>query len=295
MDIAIISRGESLYSTRRLVESTYDHGHKVQVINPLTCLLSVSNGTSSVHNAGRDLGTFDIVIPRIGPSAAGHGLALVRQLESTGAFCLNGSEAIARARDKLRSLQVLSAAGIRVPRTAFSSQMGDADRVLDLVGGLPVVIKLLNSSQGAGVMLAETRHMVKSVLDSFYSIGQSVLVQEFVGTERGVDIRAFVVGGELIATIRRRAEDGEFRANVHRGGAAELVRPDREMKRTALEAVQSVGLDICGLDMVETKDGPVVLEANVSPGLEAIETTTGVDVASRVIQHAVERRIRSLR
>ncbi len=288
MDIAIISRGEALYSTRRLVETTRDHGHRPIVLNPAESVLLVANGESCVMQRGVRLPHLDIVVPRIGPNSIGHGLALVRHLEHSGSYVLNSSDAILRARDKLRCLQALGAADIRVPRTAFASQVSDIDRLIGAVGGLPVVIKLLNSSQGMGVMLAENRRAVRSALDTFQTLGQSVLVQEFVSDARGDDIRALVVGDSVIAAIRRHAAPGDFRANIHRGGTAEPAKITRELQRVALAAKRSVRLDIAGVDMLETADGFLVLEVNVSPGLEAIESTTGTDVASRIIEHAIE-------
>lgn len=288
MDIAIISRGEALYSTKRLIETTRDHGHRAIVLNPVESVLLVANGESHVMQRGIRLPGLDIVIPRIGPSAVGHGLALVRHLEHSGVYVLNRSEAISRARDKLRCLQALGAADIRVPRTAFASQVIDIDRLIDSVGGLPVIIKLLNGSQGMGVMLAENRHTVRSALDTFQILGQSVLVQEFITEARGEDVRAVVVGDTVVAAIHRHAAPGDFRANIHRGGTSEVAKITRELQRVAIAAKRGVGLDVAGVDMLETAEGFLVLEVNVSPGLEAIESTTGVDVASRIIEHAVE-------
>lgn len=295
MNLGIISRGPLLYSTRRLVESAAALGHAASVVDPMASILRVSNGTSTVVHRGESLPPFDAVIPRIGPSATSHGLALIRQLELTGAYCVNGSDAVARGRDKLRCLQALSAEGLPVPRTAFASRSANVEELIELVGGPPVVIKLLNSSQGIGVMLAETAQIAHSVLESFLCLGQSVLVQEFVREANGRDLRALVVGDEVVAAIRRQAADGDFRANIHRGGTSEPLKLDRDLRSVARQAARTIGLEVAGVDMIESHSGPLILELNVSPGLEGVETVTGVDVASRITNLATERAHRAAR
>lgn len=289
MQLAIVSRNPYLYSTRRLVEAAIEQHHTVRVVDPLRCMVHISAQNPVLIVNGARLSTLDAVIPRIGPSVTVYGLALVRQFEMMGVYTVNDSHAIAQARDKLSCLQVLSKNHINVPRTVFTSQPEHVREAIDLVGGTPVVLKLMNSSQGMGVMLADTVQMARSVLDTFYSLGQSILIQEFVAEANGQDLRAFVVGDRVVAAIRRVAAAGEFRSNLHRGGTSQEVELEPEYAEMAARAVRTMGLNVAGVDMLESKRGPMVLEVNSSPGLEGIETTTGADIAGEIIRFASEK------
>lgn len=288
MHFIIISRNPYLYSTRRLVEAAIAQHHTIRVVDPLRCTVHINTREPGLIVSGAALSTLDAVIPRIGPSVTVYGLALVRQFEMMGVFTLNDSRAIAQSRDKLTCLQVLSGEGIAVPRTVFTSQPEHVREAIDLVGGTPVVLKLVNSSQGMGVMLADTVQMARSVLDTFYSLGQHILIQEYIAEAKGQDLRAFVVGGRIVAAIRRVAAAGEFRSNLHRGGTSEAVELEPEFAETAIRAVKVMQLNAAGVDMLESSRGPMVLEVNSSPGLEGIETSTGVDIAGEVVRFVAD-------
>ena len=283
MKIAILSRNPRLYSTRRLVEAATERGHEARVFDPLRCYMNIATSHPEIHYRGQKLEGFDAVIPRIGASITFYGTAVLRQFEMLGTFPLNESVAISRARDKLRSMQLLSRKGIGMPVTGIAHSPDDTGDLLNLVGGAPVVIKLLEGTQGVGVVLAETRQATESVIDAFRGLNAHFLVQEYVKEAGGADIRCFVIGGKVVASMKRQARDGEFRSNLHRGGSAELVRITPLERATAVRAAKVVGLNVAGVDIMRSKRGPSVLEVNSSPGLEGIEGATKKDVAGMII------------
>lgn len=284
MKIAILSRNPRLYSTRRLVEAATGRGHEARVLDPLRCYMNVATSHPEIHFRGQKIEGFDAVIPRIGASITFYGTAVLRQFEMLGTFPLNESVAISRARDKLRSMQLLSRKGIGMPVTGIAHSPDDTDDLLKLVGGAPVVIKLLEGTQGVGVVLAETRQAAESVIDAFRGLNAHFLVQEFVKEAGGADLRCFVIDGKVVAAMKRQAKDGEFRSNLHRGGSAELVRITPVERATAARAAAAVGLNVAGVDILRSRHGPAVLEVNSSPGLEGIETATKKDIASQIIE-----------
>ncbi len=294
MKIGILSRNKQLYSTRRLREAILARGHEVLVIDPLRCYMNIASETPTVHFNGRPLDDLDAVIPRIGASITFYGAAVVRQFELMGVYALNRSLGISRARDKLRSMQLLSRRGIGLPVTGFASSPDDTDDLLDLVGGAPVVLKLLQGTQGKGVVLAETRKAAESVIDAFRGLSAHFLVQEFVKEVRGSDIRCFVVGDKVVASMRRQAPEGEFRSNLHRGGIAEAVKITPQERATAVRAAKIVGLRVSGVDILRSERGPLVIEVNASPGLEGIERATGKDIAGLIVQF-IEKQARARR
>ena len=283
MKIAILSRGKNLYSTRRLVESIRARGHVARVLDTLHFSIHVEESVPELFFRAKALSHYDAVIPRIGASITFFGCAVVRQFEQMGVFTLNSSHAISVSRDKLRSLQILSRHEIGIPTSAFVRDKRDVLPAIERVGGAPVVIKLLEGTQGIGVILADRVEMAAAIIETLHSTKQNVLVQKFVAESRGRDIRAFVVGDRVVAAMRRRAAGQEFRSNVHRGGSAETLVLDEDYQRTAVRAAQIMGLRVAGVDMLEGEDGPKVMEVNSSPGLEGIETTTGVDVAGAIV------------
>ncbi len=284
MKIAILSRKPSLYSTHRLKEAGEQRGHDVKVINYRRCYLSITSHKPEVLYQGGSLADFGAVIPRIGASHTLYGTAVVRQFEMMGVFCANESQAIARSRDKLRCLQLLSRKGLGLPVTAFADSTKDVDGVIDIVGGAPLVIKLLEGTQGIGVVLAETRKAAESVIEAFRGLEANILVQEFIQEAAGMDIRCFVVGGKVIAAMRRTAAKGEFRSNLHRGGSAEVIKLTAEERATAVKAAKCMGLNVAGVDIIRSRRGPLVMEVNSSPGLEGIEKATKMDVAGEIIE-----------
>jgi ribosomal protein S6--L-glutamate ligase len=289
MKIAILSRGPRLYSTGRLKHAALDRGHEVRVLNPLRFSILVEQGKPALYYKGRKLSLYEAVIPRIGASVTFFGTAVVRQFEQMGVFTLNSSHAISVSRDKLRSLQVLSRHNIGLVPTAF---VRDKDGVLGAirqVGGAPVIIKVLEGTQGVGVILADSPKMAQAIVETLQWARQNVLIQKFVRESSGRDMRAFVVGDRVVAAIRRVAQDDEFRSNVHRGGRAERVDLAPEFERSAILAAQILGLTVAGVDMLEGEDGPKIVEVNSSPGLEGIEEATGVDVAGAIIDHLADR------
>lgn len=285
MKIAILSRNAELYSTKRLVAAAADKGHDVHVIDPLMCYMNINRRNSSIHFKGNVLEGFDAVIPRIGASITFYGTAVLRQFEMMGVYSLNESVAIGRARDKLRSLQLLARQGIGLPITGFADKPGDIPDLIDMVGGAPLVIKLLEGTQGIGVVLAETRTAAESVIDAFMGLNAHILVQEYIREANGADIRCFVVGDKVVAAMKRQAKAGEFRSNLHRGGTATTIKITAEERRTALAAAKTMGLAVAGVDILRSNHGPVVMEVNSSPGLEGIENTTGKDVAGLIISY----------
>lgn len=283
MRIALLSRNKNLYSSRRLIEAAEERGHEVQVLDVLRCYMNITSHSPSMHYKGEELGEYDAVIPRIGASVTMYGTAVLRQFEMMGTYPLNESVAISRSRDKLRSLQLLSRKGIGLPITGFANKPDDITDLIKMVGGAPLVIKLLQGTQGIGVVLAETRKAAESVLESFMGLQASVLVQEYIKEAGGADIRCFVIGNKVVASMKRQAKDGEFRSNIHRGGSASLIKITPEERSTAIRSAKTMGLNVCGVDILRSNHGPVVMEVNSSPGLEGIETATGKDVAGQVI------------
>ncbi len=284
MRIAILSRNPSLYSTGRLVEAGNQREHTVDVLNTLKCYMDIAAHRPNVHYRGKELERYDAVIPRIGASVTFYGAAVLRQFEMMGAYPLNESVAITRSRDKLRSLQILARAGIGLPLTGFANSPDDTKDLIKLVGGAPLVVKLLHGTQGKGVVLAETHKAAESLIDAFRNLDANFLVQEFIKEAGGSDIRCLVIGTKVVAAMKRQAKEGEFRSNLHRGGTASLIRLTPEERSTAVRAAKKMGLNVAGVDLLRSNHGPVVLEVNSSPGLEGIESATGKDVAALIIQ-----------
>jgi len=283
MKIALLSRNTKLYSTRRLVEAAKARGHEIRVLDVLRCYMNITSMRPSIHYKGEDLKGFDAIIPRIGASVTFYGTAVLRQFEMMGVYPLNESVAVTRSRDKLRALQLLSRKGIGLPVTGFANKPDDIGDLIDMVGGAPLVIKLLQGTQGIGVVLAETRKAAESVIESFLGMHISVLVQEFIKEAGGSDIRCFVVGDKVVASMKRQSAEGEFRSNIHRGGSAATVKITPEERSTAVRAARTMGLNVCGVDLLRTNHGPVVMEVNSSPGLEGIESVTGKDIAGMIV------------
>jgi ribosomal protein S6--L-glutamate ligase len=286
MNIAILSRNSKLYSTARLVEAAEKRGHGVRVVDHLQCFMDITSAKPSIHYKNDEFSAtdFDAVIPRIGASVTFYGTAVVRQFEMMGVYSVNESVAITRARDKLRSLQLLSRKKIGIPTTAFAHSAKDINGLLREVGGTPCVIKLLEGTQGIGVVLAETKKAAESVIQAFMGLDSNILVQEFIAESKGSDLRCFVVGGKVIAAMQRQAPPGEFRSNIHRGGTASLVKLTPTERRTAVNAAKVMGLNICGVDLLRSSRGPLVMEVNSSPGLKGIEEATQKDIAGMIIE-----------
>ncbi|WP_133469316.1 30S ribosomal protein S6--L-glutamate ligase [Paraglaciecola marina] len=284
MRIAILSRNPRLYSTRRLVEAGTSLGHQVDVVDTMHCYMDITSNRPSVRYNGKPLPYYDAVIPRIGASVTFYGTSVVRQFEMMGTYSINESVAISRSRDKLRSLQLLSRKGIGMPRTGFAHHPDKIDDLIKNVGGAPVVIKLLEGTQGIGVVLADTQKAAEAIIEAFMGLKANILVQEYIKEAGGADIRCLVVDGKVIAAMKRQAAPGEFRSNLHRGGSASIVRLSPAERKTAVDAAKTMGLSMCGVDILRASSGPVVMEVNSSPGLEGIETATGKDVASMIIQ-----------
>lgn len=284
MRIAILSRNPSLYSTRRLVEACKQRDHTVDVLNTLKCYMDIAAHRPSVHYQGKELEPYDAIIPRIGASVTFYGAAVLRQFEMMGAYPLNESVAINRSRDKLRALQIMARAGIGLPLTGFAHSPDNTKDLIKLVGGAPLVVKLLRGTQGKGVVLAETHKAAESLIEAFRNLDANFLVQEFIKEAGGADIRCFVIGDKVVAAMKRQAKEGEFRSNLHRGGTASLIRLTPEERSTAVRSAKKMGLNVAGVDLLRSNHGPVVLEVNSSPGLEGIETATGKDIAGLIIQ-----------
>ena len=284
MKIAILSRNPKLYSTRRLIEAANERGHEVRVLDVLRCYMNITSMRPSIHYKGENLTGFNAVIPRIGASVTFYGTAVLRQFEMMGVYPLNESVAITRSRDKLRSLQLLARKGIGLPVTGFAHSPDDVQDMLKMVGGAPAVIKLLEGTQGIGVVLAETQKAAESVIEAFMGLKANILIQEFIKEAGGSDIRCLVVGGKVVAAMKRQGKEGEFRSNLHRGGSASLVKLTPEERSTAVRAASIMGLNVCGVDILRSNHGPVVMEVNSSPGLEGIEAATQKDVAGLIIQ-----------
>lgn len=287
MKIAVLSRDAALYSTRRLLAAGESRGHAMTVVNHLRCYMDITARNPQLLYQGSVLPILDAVIPRIGTSHTRYGTAVVRQFEQMGVFTANRAAAIARSRDKLHCLQILSQQGIDLPLTSFAHASKDIDGLIELVGGAPLVIKVLEGTQGVGVVLAETHQSAKSMIEALRGLGADILVQEFIEEAHSEDIRCFVVNGAVIAAMKRRGAPGEFRSNVHRGGQSSAVELSPAERCMAIEAVKAVGLQVAGVDILRADHGPVVIEVNSSPGLEGIETTTGVDVAGQLVDFVV--------
>jgi ribosomal protein S6--L-glutamate ligase len=286
----ILSRNKKLHSTRRLVEAAKALGHAPRVLDTLRCNMVLGRDRPGILYRGEEILESDVhvVVPRIGASITGYGLAVVNQFDLMGVPVLNAAGPIARSRDKLRALQLLSRFGVDIPRTVMCRYREEVPQAVELVGGLPCIIKLIQGTQGVGVMIANTEAEVSGMLDTLWTLGQEILLQELVAESRGRDVRALVVGDRVVAAMRRIARAGEFRSNVHRGGVAEAVVLDREFAETAVKAARVMGLEVAGVDILEARTGPKIMEVNSSPGFEGLEAVTGVDVASAYIEHAVE-------
>lgn len=284
MKIAILSRNPKLYSTQRLVQAAKKRGHKVEIVDVLRCYMNIEPRNPQIHYAGKSLQHFDAVIPRIGASVTFYGTAVVRQFEMMGVYCLNESVAITRSRDKLRAMQLLARKGVGLPVTSFAHAPDDTAALIKLVGGAPVVIKLIEGTQGQGVLLAETDHAAGSMIDAFRGLDAYFLVQEFIEEAKGSDLRCFIIGDQVVASMMRTAAPGEFRSNLHLGGSAQPVKITAKERATALRAAKIMGLNVAGVDLLRTQRGPLVMEVNSSPGLEGIENASGIDIASKIIQ-----------
>ena len=285
MKIAMMARNAELYTHRRLKEAAEARGHELDIINTLRCYMNIASRRPEIYYNGEKLVGYGAVIPRIGASVTFYGLAVLRQFEMMGVYPLNESVAIGRSRDKLRSMQLLARDGIGLPVTTFAHDPKQTEEVLKLAGGAPLVIKLLEGTQGIGVVLADTNRSAKSVVEAFRGADVNILVQEFIKEAGGTDIRAIVIGGKVVAAMKRTGADDDFRSNLHRGGSAQLVRLSPEERATAVRAAKSMGLNVCGVDMLRANHGPVVMEVNSSPGLEGVEKATGLDIASKIIEY----------
>lgn len=285
MKIAMMARNANLYSHKRLKEAAEERGHQLDIINTLRCYMNIASRRPEMYYNGEKLEGYGAVIPRIGASITFYGLAVLRQFEMMGVYPLNESVAIGRSRDKLRSMQLLARDGIGLPVTTFAHDPKQTDEVLKLAGGAPIVIKLLEGTQGLGVVLADTNRSATSVVEAFRASGTNILLQEFIKEAGGTDIRAIVVGGKVIAAMKRTGAEGDFRSNLHRGGSAELIKLSPEERSTAVRAAKCMGLNVCGVDMLRANHGAVVMEVNSSPGLEGVEKATGLDVAGKIIEY----------
>jgi len=284
MKIAMMTRNSALYSHQRLKDAAEARGHELDFVNTLRCSMNIASRRPEIYYDGQKLPRYDAVIPRIGASVTFYGLAVLRQFEMQGVYPLNESVAIGRSRDKLRSMQLLARDGIGLPVTTFAHDPKQTEEVVKLAGGAPLVIKLLEGTQGIGVVLADTDRSAKSVIEAFRGAGVNILVQEFIKEAGGSDIRAIVVGGKVVAAMQRTGAEGEFRSNLHRGGSAKAIKISPEERSTAIRAAKSMGLNVCGVDMLRSNHGPVVMEVNSSPGLEGVEKATGKDIAGMIIE-----------
>lgn len=284
MKIAMLARNANLYSHQRLKTAAEERGHTLDIINTLRCYMNIASRRPEIYYNGDKLEGYDAVIPRIGASITFYGTAVLRQFEVMGVYPLNESVGIGRSRDKLRSMQLLAREGIGLPVTTFAHDPKQTEEVLALAGGAPLVIKLLEGTQGLGVVLADTDRSAKSVIEAFRATNTNILVQEFIKEAGGTDIRAIVVGGKVIAAMKRTGGEGEFRSNLHRGGSAEVIKLSPEERSTAIRSAKAMGLNVCGVDMLRANHGPVVMEVNSSPGLEGVEKATGLDIAGKIIE-----------
>ena len=285
MKIAMLARNPDLHTHQRLKQAAEQRGHQLDIINTLRCYMNIASRRPEVYYNGEKLEGYNAVIPRIGASVTFYGMAVLRQFEMQGVYPLNESVAIGRSRDKLRSMQLLARDGIGLPVTAFAHDPKQTDEVLELAGGAPVVIKLLEGTQGIGVVLADTNRSAKSVVEAFRGAGVNILLQEFIKEAGGTDIRAIVIGNRVVAAMKRTGAAGDFRSNLHRGGSAELIKLSPEERSTAVRSAKAMGLNVCGVDMLRANHGPVVMEVNSSPGLEGVEKATGLDIAGKIIEY----------
>jgi len=285
MHIALLSRNRNLYSTRRLIEAAEQRGHSARVVDTLRCYMSIASHHPSIHYKGEELEPFDAVIPRIGSSVTFYGCAVLRQFEMMGTYVLNDNVSITRSRDKLRSLQLLSRKGLGLPITGFAHSPDDIPDLITMVRNAPLVIKLLEGTQGIGVVLAETNQAAESVIQAFMGMKANIMVQEYIKEAKGADIRCFVIGDKVVASMKRQAAEGEFRSNLHRGGSATTIRITPEERSTAIRAAKAMGLRVAGVDLLRSNHGPVIMEVNSSPGLQGIEKATGKDIAGLIIEH----------
>ncbi|HET8539795.1 MAG TPA: RimK family alpha-L-glutamate ligase [Anaeromyxobacter sp.] len=290
LGVVVLSRNPKLHSTRRLVQAAKALGHAPRVLDTLRCNMVLGRDRPRIFYRGEEIVATDVhvVIPRIGASITGYGLSVVNQFDLMGVPVLNNAVPIARSRDKLRALQLLSRFGIDIPRTAMCRYRDEVEEAVRMVGGLPCIIKLIQGSQGVGVMIANTAAEVEGMLDTLWTLGQEILLQELVAESRGRDVRALVVGDRVVAAMRRTARAGDFRSNIHRGGVAEAVTLEREYAEAAVKAARVMGLEVAGVDMLEARTGPKIMEVNSSPGFEGLEAATGVDIATLYVEHAVE-------
>jgi ribosomal protein S6--L-glutamate ligase len=284
--LAILSRKKSLYSTRRLLEAAKARGFRTRVIDVLRCNLALESGNPRLYHRGKEVRGLSVALPRIGASVTAVGLSVVRQLEAMGVPVVNGSAAIARSRDKLAALQTLAAGGVRIPRTVLARGGGDVKELVAQVGGLPAILKLIQGTQGVGVMIAHSEAEVTSILSTLWDLGQEILLQEFVAEAQGRDVRALVVGDRVAGAMRREARKGEFRSNLHRGGFGKAAQLSHEVEEAAVRAARVLGLDVAGVDLLESAAGPKVMELNSSPGFEGLERATGLDIAGEIIAQA---------
>ncbi len=285
MRILLLSRNASLYSTARLIRSARGRGHVVDIIDPMQLQFAAVRGLPEIIYAGAPLAHYDAVLPRIGASVTSYGASVVRQLEDAGNVVLNGAESIVLARDKVRSLQLLGRHGVRVPRTVSMRTLTGMEEALSIVGGCPAIVKLQNGTQGVGTMIADSEQALFALVETLWAMGQQIVLQEFIREAKGSDVRAFVVGGRVVAAMRRTAPEGEFRSNIHRGARGEAVTLSKKFKTCALKSARALGLEIAGVDILAAGDEPLVVEVNCSPGLEGIEQTTQIDIAAAVIDH----------
>lgn len=285
MKIALLCRNANLYSHQRLVEAAEARGHEIDVIDHLRCYINITSNRPSIRYRGEELPKYDAVIPRIGASVTFYGTAVLRQFEMMGVYPLNESVAISRSRDKLRSMQLLARKGVGLPVTVFAHRTSRAEEIIEMAGGAPVVIKLLEGTQGIGVVLGETQKAAESIIQAFAGVNANILTQEFIAEAGGSDIRCFVIGDKVVAAMMRKGKDGDFRSNLHRGGTAKQVRITPEERKTAIKAAKAMGLSVCGVDLLRSNHGPVVMEVNSSPGIQGLENATGKDVAGLIIDH----------
>ena len=285
MKIALMCRNENLYSHRRLVEAAEERGHDIDVIDHLRCYINITSNDPSIRYAGEKLPKYDAVIPRIGASVTFYGTAVLRQFEMMGVYPLNESVAISRSRDKLRSMQLMARKGIGMPTTVFAHRTSRAEEIIEMAGGAPVVIKLLEGTQGIGVVLGETQKAAESIIQAFGGVGSNILTQQFIAEAHGEDVRCFVIGDKVVAAMLRKGKEGDFRSNLHRGGTAQVAKISPAERKTAVDAARAMGLQVAGVDLLRSNSGPVVMEVNSSPGLEGLERATGKDVAGMIIQH----------
>jgi ribosomal protein S6--L-glutamate ligase len=288
LKIAILSRNRSLYSTRRLIEAIENKGHEPIVLDHLKCDIVIEQDRPAIFYNGTNIKGIDAVIPRIGASVTFYGAAVVRQFEMMNVPTAVESQALVRSRDKLRSLQILARSNVGMPKTVFTNYSKEVKKIIDSVGGAPLIVKLLEGTQGYGVVLAPTRKAAESIIEAFHSMKARVIVQEFIEEAKGADIRAFVIGNKVVGSMKRQGKEGEFRSNLHQGGTGELVKLTKKEREVALTAAKSMGLSIAGVDMLQSERGPLVLEVNSSPGLEGIEKSTNKDIASEIINYVIK-------